>query len=133
MKPSASYCGIEISKDGYAISPKRKQILKDYPDFDIRKRTKNNDLKYLGFYNWHRRFVENYSMHDREFRNVIKRYKNKEIDADKANESIKEITDTIKSKILKTMLIIVAIADISRRHHQQQQLKNITTHIATIS
>ena len=116
LKPSASYCGIEISKDGYAISPKRKQILKDYPDFDIRKRTKNNDLKYLGFYNWHRRFVENYSTHDREFRNVVKRYKNKEINADEANRLIKNITDTIKTKILQTMLITPTKSDIVTLH-----------------
>jgi len=52
-RPSASYCGIEISRDGYTISPKRKKILEQYPDFDVRTRKKNNDLRHLGFYNWH--------------------------------------------------------------------------------
>ena len=115
-KPTACYCGIEISSEGYAISPKRKRILEDYPDFDIRKRTKNNDLKYLGFYNWHRRFVENYSSHDREIRNIIKRYKRKELDADSANRDIKKITDIIKSKILKTMLITPTKTDVATLH-----------------
>ena len=105
FQPSASYCGIEISKRGYTISPKRKKILEEYPDFDVRTRKKNNDLSHLGFYNWHRRFVQNYSQHDREFRTTLKRYKNKEINADEANVIIKRVTDTIKQKILSTMLI----------------------------
>ena len=113
---SASYCGIEISKKGYTISPKRKKILEEYPDFDVRTRKKNNDLSHLGFYNWHRRFVENYSQHDRDFRNVLKRYKNKELKADEANILIKEITDTIKRKILNTMLITPTRSDILTLH-----------------
>ena len=115
-RPSASYCGIEISRDGYTISPKRKKILEQYPDFDVRTRKKNNDLRHLGFYNWHRRFVENYAKHDRDLRNTIKRYKNKELTAEVANATIKEITDTIKQKILNTMLVTPTKGDILTMH-----------------
>ena len=100
-----SYCGIEVNKDGYCISEKRKKILRDYPDFDVRSRKKNADLSHLGFYNWHRRFVKNYSMCDRKIRETIRNYKDKIIKADAANDIIKKITDEMKAQILSCMLI----------------------------
>ena len=105
MSEKTSYCGIDVSKDGYRISEKRRKILDSYPDFDVLCRRKNNDLKYLGFYNWHRRFVPNYSQRDREFRNIVAQYKEGNLDAPTANEKIKEITDDLKKTIGETMLV----------------------------
>ena len=102
---SVTFCGIEVNKDGYCISEKRKKILKEYPDFDVTCKKKNNDLRHLGFYNWHRRFVKNYSLFDRKIRDLIKQYKNKAIKAEEANAKIKEVTDSIKTEILNSMLI----------------------------
>ena len=100
-----TFCGIEVNQHGYCISEKRKKILMEYPDFDVTCKKKNHDLRHLGFYNWHRRFVKNYSQLDREIRDTIKRYKNKELSSTEANSKIKKITDSIKKEILKSMLI----------------------------
>ena len=100
-----AYCGIEIRPEGYCISEKRKKILREYPDFDVRSRKKNADLSHLGFFNWHRRFVQDYSQCDRKIRDTIKSYKDKSIDATEANEIIKQVTDSMKDQILKAMLI----------------------------
>ena len=102
---SASYCGIQISKDGYCISDKRKKLLRDYPDFDVKCRKKNNDLSLLGFYNWHRRFVKDYALKDRDIRTTIKAYKDKEISAEIANTRIKAVTDEMKRQIAGQMLV----------------------------
>ena len=107
----ASFCGIEINKDGYCISEKRKKLLKEYPDFDVRCRKKNNDLSLLGFYNWHRRFVQNYTLHDREIRETIKQYRDKSISADTANSKIKAITDFMKTQIASQMLVTPSAND----------------------
>ena len=103
--PAVDYCGIEINENGYCISEKRKKILRDYPDFDVRSRKKNADLSHLGFYNWHRRFVKDYSINDRKIRDTIRAFKDKSIDASTANTIIKEVTDHMKDQILSTMLI----------------------------
>jgi len=102
---TATYCGIEINKDGYTISQKRKKILQEYPDFDVRCKKKNNDLSHLGFYNWHRRFVKDYAIKDREIRQTIKDYKNKVVDAETANDRIKKITDGMKEAIMNQLLV----------------------------
>ena len=107
----ASFCGIEINKDGYCISEKRKKLLKEYPDFDVRCRKKNNDLSLLGFYNWHRRFVKDYTLHDRKIRETIKSYRDKEISAEKANSEIKAITDYMKEQIAGQMLVTPSSED----------------------
>ena len=57
----AEYCGIRVSAEGFCISDKRKKKLEEYPDYNVRSKKKNKDLSLLGFYNWHRRFVENYA------------------------------------------------------------------------
>ena len=99
------YCGIEINEQGYCINDKRRKILRDYPDFDVRSRKKNPDLSHLGFYNWHRRFVKDYSQNDRNIRDTVRAYKDKTIDAVTANETIKKISDSMKEEIASTMLI----------------------------
>ena len=107
----ASYCGIEISKDGYCISEKRRKLLIEYPDFDVRCKKKNNDLSHLGFFNWHRRFVKDYALKDREIRLIIREYKNKNIPAEEANKKIKRITDDMKTQILSQMLVTPSADD----------------------
>ena len=107
-----TFCGIEVNRDGYCISEKRKKILREYPDFDVTCKKKNHDLRHLGFYNWHRRFVKNYSQQDREIRDTIKRYKNKELSSTEANSKIKKITDNIKKEILNSMLITPNAQDV---------------------
>ena len=102
---SASYCGIEVSENGYQISEKRKKILRDYPDFDVRCKKKNNDLSHLGFYNWHRRFVKDYAERDRDIRQAIRHFKDKILTAEEANSKIKTITDGMKTQILASVLI----------------------------
>ena len=99
------YCGIKCSGEGYCISEKRRRILKEYPDYDVGSRKKNSDLAHLGFYNWHRRFVKDYSKKDRAIRDIVKEYKNKKVSRADANKAIKEITDEMRQQILDCMLI----------------------------
>ena len=102
---SVTYCGIEVNAHGYCISEKRKKILREYPDFDVSCKKKNNDLRHLGFYNWHRRFVKNYSLFDNKIRDTIKKYKQKLLSSIEANAIIKTATDGVKQSILSSMLI----------------------------
>jgi hypothetical protein len=104
FKESIEFCSYLVSSTGYRFSNDRLKLLKDYPDYDVTNKAKNSDLKILGFFNYHRNFCENYSHHDRKMRDAIKNYKTGKLDALTANKIIKEQTDTIKSKIVKTSL-----------------------------
>ena len=55
------FCGHSVSPRGIQISPKRVTLLKEYPKFDCRSKKKNADLTLLGFYNYHHKWVKNYS------------------------------------------------------------------------
>ena len=103
-KDSCEFCSYKISESGYRMSDDRLKILKEYPDYDVRDKRKNSDLKILGFYNYHRSFVKNYSEIEKEIRKSVKEFKSGKIDAVSANAKIKEFTDLIKRKVVETSL-----------------------------
>lgn len=120
--PNIIFCGHLISSKGAEVSPKRIKLLNEYPDFDVASRKKNSDLSMLGFYGYHSRFVPQYSKRDRKMRELIKKYKNKEISRDDCNQAIKIVTDEIKELIRKSVIIapckddeLVVVCDASQR------------------
>ena len=60
----------------------------------------------LGFYNYHRSFVKDYSKKDQTIRNTIKKWQDNKISTENANKIIKLITDSLKSEIISTMLVM---------------------------
>ena len=101
----AIFCGHLISKKGISICPKRITLLKEYPKFDCRSRRKNADLTLLGFYGYHSKWVKNYSEKDRRMRDLIKKYKAKEIKAEECNDEIEKVTNEIKEEVLRTVVV----------------------------
>ena len=106
-----SFCGHSIDRTGTSINPKRVEILKKYPAFDVRTSKKNADLTLLGFYGYHSKWVKNYSKKDREIRTIIQKFKEKKIEASDANKRITEITDSIRDEILSTKVVTPAKSD----------------------
>ena len=103
---TVEFCGLKISQNGYRMSDKRLKILKSYPDFDVSKMKPKDDLSFLGFYNYHRSFVKDYSKKDQIIRSTIKKWRNKSINTENANKIIKSITDNFKTEILSTILVM---------------------------
>ena len=106
FEKSIEFCGLKITQNGYTLSDNRLKILKSYPDFDVSSKKKNADLKLLGFYNYHRSFVKDYSTKDQIIRKTIKNWSDNKISTNLANAKIKEITDYFKEQIMKTVLIM---------------------------
>jgi len=107
FEESSEFCSYKVTPRGYRFSDKRLNLLATYPDYDVSSPKKNSDLKILGFYNYHRSFVQNYSTYERKIRDTIKAWKlgpKKKEDTLKANKIIKELTDTIKVEVAKTSL-----------------------------
>ena len=104
FKPNCEFCSFLISKDGYRLSDNRLKLLRTYPDYDVRSKKKNSDLKILGFLNYHRGFCQDYAKFDRRIRDTIKKFKLHRITADEANAEIKECSDTIKARVCETAL-----------------------------
>ena len=103
-KDHCEFCSYRIDEEGYRMSDDRLKLLREYPDYDVRDRRKNSDLKILGFFNYHRNFVQNYASMEREIRSIIKDFKLDKIDPNDANKRIKEIIDKIKEKVAETSL-----------------------------
>ena len=103
---NVEFCGLKITQNGYKMSDKRLRILKSYPDFDVSRMKKKDDLSLFGFYNYHRSFVKDYSRKDQIIRNTIKKWQNKTISTEDANKMIKLVTDNFKSEILSTVLVM---------------------------
>ena len=104
FQSSASFCGVTIDKTGYKINEKRVKILKEFPDADVGSKLKNAVLKVTGFFNWHRKYISQYSEKEQEIRKLFRLFENKEIERKPANEKIKIITDSFKNEILKNVL-----------------------------
>ena len=107
LKEMVIYCGQEVRKGSYRPSERHRETIRNLKPFSVKDNTKNALGRYLGILGYHRRFGgKDYAFLEKSMRRTVEEYRKKKLTATEADEKIKNLSEKLKTEILKTKLIV---------------------------